>query len=826
MTIIKTPFTSPSKRFTLAFLGLITVFVGVFLYNGKVSLVRSTSCGSSCSTKEIGTIDGLGNFSKTTSLTKGQPYWVRLTINGEDNLIGTPGPSATPAPKGVDTMLMIDLSSSMGDAYPKNNPDDGTTVLGYQAAQAALNKYIDLSDQANDYVGFGSFLYCHTYLSTSTPIVWSYDDYNRGNGLLRGFSAIHIPLKPINSNPNSFKTVINSINFGTNGYPDFCKSGGLSSVPANPDGAFGTGVFNGGTSLGGPITAAESYLDPVLSDVDSKRSDATSIRDSLLSKNLPNYAKNMGPYARKYTMGVNIPRYIILASDGREGAPPLVDDIDIDKNTRSIVNNAKFYGIKIFMAVTEKQSKVNATTLARINYITTNTGGKAYYGGSQQELVTNFSNIRNDIVIDANGGVVPTPTPVAKTSIKVTEKITSGYFKIDEPTITPATFKVTQPGSPETDVTTTMCADVNGNGVPDCVSNKKYDASGNLIGYDVTLDPIGFGQSRYVYFRVTPIKSTGGATINVDEDPTSVINYQDIPQTVSLDNVAVVINDPSPYFQGLGGGDIYSASGDVLNSIRSFLPNNTDNFITQGDGLVIHNGGSTFGNGKVNAKNREVDPYTVGIDNLQFSYNTVYGEYSNSIPSANIKSITGIADFTSSGYYIDSTSQTSGKYEIKGTGWSGKNIQGKKIVMFVPGDLYIGTNFTVQKDGDSLITFIVKGNIGIDPSVTNVQGVFIADEKIDTACLSASAFTSSNTCAPAAGGSGTSSSLDLEGLFISNSVDPVSKQYSSGVGGFLLDRTPASVATTAERFIYRPDFFLSTSLSIGRKNYSWIENVQ
>ncbi len=814
---------TPQKSLILAFSLL---FAFIFWKSGLLSSVKGTSCGSTCTDKEVGTIDGLNNFNSTSTLVKGQPYWIRLTIKGEDGL-APPQPSSTPTPVGVDTMMMLDLSSSMNNSYPKNNPDNGVTVLQYQAAQAALNSYIDISDQKNDYLGFGSFLWCGSYLNSATPVWWSYDDYNRVNAKMVGFSAIHIPLKPINSAPNTYKSVINSIAYNSKNDPDFCSGTGVSHVSTTTAGPYIiNGEFNGGTSLGGAITAAETFLTPILNDAKAKRSDGTSYRDSKKSNTLPTYTKNMGPYARQYTLGQAIPKYIILGSDGAEGVPPLVNDIDIDKNARAIVNNAKFYGVKIFMAVTKRKASLPANTVSRIDYITTTTGGKAYYGNSQQELVANFSNIRNDIVVDSGGGG-GTPTPVARTNITVTEKVNSAYFKVDEPTHNaPITFKITQPGPPETDITNINCNDLNADTVPDCISNKKYDASGNLVGYDITLDPLSFGQTRYIYLRVTPTQSSNGSSVDVDYDPVSVVNYKDIPRTVTIKNTQVTIGNPSPFFQGYSSGDIYSASSDVASSIKSSLPLVTDEFSTQGDNLVIHKGGSFFGNGMVNSKHRELSQYTLDYDQAQLSYNTLYTEYSSLIPASNIKSISGISDFTSSGYYMDSSSQTNGKYEIQGSGWSGQTLTDKKVVMFIPGNLYINTNFSVQKNGNSIIVFIVKGRVGIDPSVTNVQGVYIYDGVLDTACNSVSAFAANNKCAPDAGAAGTSNQLTLEGIFVSNSIDSLTGLYSGAAGGFNLDRSPANTTIPSEKFVYRPDFLMTSSLSVGRKNYTWIENLQ
>jgi hypothetical protein len=154
---------------------------------------------------------------------------------------------------------------------------------------------------------------------------------------------------------------------------------------------------------------------------------------------------------------------------------------------------------------------------------------------------------------------------------------------------------------------------------------------------------------------------------------------------------------------------------------------------------------------------------------------------------------------------------------IGGTGWDGKVFSGGKSVVFVNGDLYIkkssGNSFSIAKDGKSALVFIVAGKMGIDPSVTKIEGLYIVDGVIDTLCT-APISGSNATCSPDKTSLQSNSQLTLEGA------------YYSAQTGFKLERTGTAGGNPAETFVYRPDLILSTTDILGLKIYSWKENTR
>ncbi|MDQ3099358.1 MAG: hypothetical protein M3Q44_06435 [bacterium] len=774
-------------------------FLALFIKIGWESQAKSASCGANCSLKEIGSINPIGgNFIPTTTLELNKSYWVRLTINGQDTVTppsSSPIPTSPPSAPGADIMLVIDSSSSMADTIDKSSVDP-TQIIRYTAAANALKWFID-NAKTNDYMGFSSFRYCRDYATSPVRVKWVYEDYSKsGDGKYRGFGALHFPLQSISGQQNTLKGIFNNITFSSGGDVNFCSSFGDSN--------------GGGTSIGAGISVADTQLTPILSG-NPKRSDNTPYSKSTWGVN----GVNAGNVSR-----AGAKKYMILASDGGEGVPPYaMTSAEIDGSGRTIVQRAADNGVKIYTISFSNPTNQNSNYLRTIANAT---GGKSYSGESEKEIMDSLQAIRTDITA-TGGSSNPSPNPggVTDSIVKVNEKINVTNFKIDEPVYntnpTIGTFKITKgSASGEIEGTSSICPSLN------CITSKVY-SGGNLNSFSVTLDPLKYGDTRYVYFRVTTKASSTGL-IPVD-DNSSTLNYVDLPATVAIDNVSVVINNPRPFFQTFAGGDVYSGSNSLNSSIFSQLRQSTDYFATAGDSVVIHRGGANYGNGTASIKNRELRNYSLSYDPLQQSYNSLYESYLNLIPPENIKNISGIDDFTNSGYYIDSTSQNNVKYTIKGSGWSGKNISGKKIVFFIPGDLYIDADFSVQEDGLSIIIFIVKGRIGIDPSVNFIQGVFIADGMIDTACNSTSSFNSSNDCSPSLGGSLTSNQLTIEGVVFSNSVDS-SGIYNPSKGGFSLDRSPISTTIPGERFVFRPDFLVTTAASIGRKNYKWLEYLQ
>lgn len=411
------------------------------------------------------------------------------------------------------------------------------------------------------------------------------------------------------------------------------------------------------------------------------------------------------------------------------------------------------------------------------------------------------------------------------TLIKLHEVLNSPYFQLYQPyydstNYINGTFFINSPvysgySYKMEDTTNTECAQV-GSGLPACIS--KYSAGGNAVSVQPTegFDGVNYTQ-KYFFFKVKAVVSSNGSTVKVDVDDTypahegSYIDYlNSVPKNESsepgLDNEDVVIcpiggcsaSVLSSYFQ-VSKGDTYSSNiGDE--SIKSILPTGVS-FSPDSSSIVIHNGVSTkFGAGSVSPTNWYTKGYQ--IDSIQM-YNKLYNEYSGKLITKNIQ---GVDSFTTSGYYIDTSTQASAinRYTISGSKWR-TELVGKQIVYFVPSDLYIDEDLSVAATNGSSIIYVVSGNVGISPSVAKVEGIILADGVIDTACDSKLRF-SGTTCSN--GSQSLTTPLTLEGIYYSK-------------GGFNLDRSTSTGA--AEYFVGRPDFLLSTISTLGKNVYSWKE---
>jgi hypothetical protein len=410
--------------------------------------------------------------------------------------------------------------------------------------------------------------------------------------------------------------------------------------------------------------------------------------------------------------------------------------------------------------------------------------------------------------------------------VKLHEALNTEYFQLYQPYYSNAndasffieSYKYSGYGAGMVNSTVAECPDPGmGVGLPACISG--YTSGGgrvNVQSIDDNEALTAANPQKYFYFKVKAIKSSSGLPIKVDFDDTypahvgSYIDYIDLPDNQAnepgLDNVEVevcpvggcVTAATNGYFQ-VQKGDTYSnASG--AESIKSLLPANTG-FSPDNSSIILHSGsGANFGLGNSNPNNWHLKNYFV--DN-NLGYDKLYSDYSSKIVT---KSINGINGFNSTGYYIDTSSQASSdhNYVLKGANWS-TQLSGKQIVFFVPGDLYIESNTDVASTNGSSIIYVVKGNVGFDPSVTKFEGIIIADGSVDTACLTSTKF-SGSTCS--SGSASLANALTVEGMV-----------YASG--GFTLDRKAAS--GTSESFIGRPDFLLSTISTFGKNVYSWKE---
>ncbi|MCX6817151.1 MAG: hypothetical protein NTZ93_04775 [Candidatus Beckwithbacteria bacterium] len=124
---------------------------------------------------------------------------------------------------------------------------------------------------------------------------------------------------------------------------------------------------------------------------------------------------------------------------------------------------------------------------------------------------------------------------------------------------------------------------------------------------------------------------------------------------------------------------------------------------------------------------------------------------------------------------------------LTGGNWSIDS--GIKAVILVPNDLIITQNISVAKGG--FLAIIASGNIEVEPSVKNLQGVYIADEVIDTG--------------------GLTNPLQAEGIFV-------------GWGGINLQRNLTDNShLPAERFTYRGDLVVNAYRYLLKPHINWQE---
>jgi hypothetical protein len=724
-------------------------------------------CGATgCSKKELGDINPIGNtFTSTTTGKQNKPAWVRVKVNG-------PQVTASPVPyAGADIMFALDASSSL--VLPMPVSSSGGSISRLNAAKNALAQFISATDETKDYVGLLSYTYCNQYNAAASS--WAYDDFwsNPINGSsYNGVGLLHFPLRSINGIKSQIITALNNINMVTGSAPidqtsyvNYCTIAGAN----------GTQQF----SIGGAISIASTQFTPIISDTKAKRSDATLYINSKLRPAKTN--------AGSSTRGGSYGKYLILFADRDENAAPNINATEMDKNGRTIIQTAQFYGIKIYTVLIGDTTNAAATT--KLQAIATQTGGQFYSAATQDEAIASLNAIRNTINSVSSGG-----GGALSSKVKVSELINQTNFRINTPTYN-TSFKITSGSGSETDTTNSICPDTTpADGTPDCITNIIKDGSNRITGMDIQLDTLNSGAIRNIYFKVTPIAQ--GTNININSN-TGVLNYQDITTTTALDLGAGITIDPPTAYTQTTTGDIYSAGG-----TGSDLPAGKY-FTTDSQSLVMHNAAANYGSGSVSPSGRELSSYTINAAPL---YSKYYSLYMNNITTTNVSTL---AMIPTPGYYMDTSG---GDVVIQNIPLAQKNITSGNYVIFVNGNLFIRDSFTIAKNANTSVVFIVSGNIGIDPSVTNSEGIYLADGIIDTSCA-INTFDVNNKCTPNSGSVAGGTQLALNGTFYAH-------------GGLLLDRygTPGSVP--GELFNDRPDMILSAAQSLGQKIYSWKENKQ
>jgi hypothetical protein len=122
---------------------------------------------------------------------------------------------------------------------------------------------------------------------------------------------------------------------------------------------------------------------------------------------------------------------------------------------------------------------------------------------------------------------------------------------------------------------------------------------------------------------------------------------------------------------------------------------------------------------------------------------------------------------------------------------------GRKVILFVNGDFTINQDINLPADGKTFFMAIVNGNTNIDPSVTNLDGIYFANGGINTGTKPIK---------------DTDSKLNVRGSVVA-------------IDGLSLDRNlPNNLdATPAEYFEYDPALFMLIPYRFGNRIMNWKE---
>lgn len=313
--------------------------------------------------------------------------------------------------------------------------------------------------------------------------------------------------------------------------------------------------------------------------------------------------------------------------------------------------------------------------------------------------------------------------------------------------------------------------------------------------FTISLPEPKYGEKLHVQFKVVPQSTTaslpGGKGL-VDSSSSTVKYSGQTP--FSINNTNVVIKENTvPYFSTFGGGDIFS----TLN-ILSTLP--LGKYLSDSPAGVVSTGGTVDvgSSGEISKKEWKINGYVNQTPRV--TYASLYEMY-----RSHIKTITpDELKLAGSGHYLIEGDLTITPSTIPAFG-------NRVLVVFVTGNVYVGADLNIPNRGNSSLAIISAKNIGVRPNLKDdkeLEGVYIADGKIDTSC--AAAFDGTGNCAST--DSDNDSQLVAEGVFIAN--------------GFNLDRAKLDSTEPSEKFVYRPDLLFGLGELLGTVSYSWKEVIE
>lgn len=308
------------------------------------------------------------------------------------------------------------------------------------------------------------------------------------------------------------------------------------------------------------------------------------------------------------------------------------------------------------------------------------------------------------------------------------------------------------------------------------LSTFKWDIfdTNNASGYTVGLNSSLYQLSSSPYsISIAPGVNYNWYVQGIRPYEVSPYTGQECPNTDFFCNLVTA----SAWWQ-VDGGNVHADGGDVRSSIPSMaaLPY----LITGVSGLPSFPGVLNVGGGTIN----ETASSEWWAQTVFRGLETKYGYFERILADdpAGFLDWEGGQPANNSVYFYDGSKDTSGVWNIGSAG---------KIVILVEGDVTITENINVDLGG--FLAIIASGDIIIADDVTNVEGVYVADETISS-------------------GTG-NSQLIGEGIFTGWQGINLERDFNSATNN----------TTPAEIFIYRPDLVRNAYRYLLKPKISWQE---
>jgi hypothetical protein len=384
-----------------------------------------------------------------------------------------------------------------------------------------------------------------------------------------------------------------------------------------------------------------------------------------------------------------------------------------------------------------------------------------------------------------------TPTPLPPGFPTPTSTPLPPGFPSPTPTSTPAGGSYTISGTVfvRSDATNNACSyaagDLAWSGANSMIITASSGESSNVSltgNYIINNVPSLPGSTRPITFSGLP---TGYSLIC--SNPYSVPNANTNPNsgffTSNVANAHWFIRASMNSWWQTVGGDVGVNGGNIENKLPlgEFASEVT---LQMNDGVLTYSGGLDWGAGQFSVRNLIVNSTVDTTPGKKVDYGKLLSLFTNHL-----------------GTYISPTGTTpTGAYVHSGDLTINSAIglaPGAKAVYFIDGNLSFGPLSSVTVLNGEFIAFIVKGDIIVDPAVTNLQGMFLTNKTIT----------------------------------INRAVNPIDEKQFVGQGMFIgwggvsLNRDLGADNATmpAEKFIYRPDLVINAPDWFRQTGYEWRE---